>query len=213
MGGKINYLRKYRGVFLRIIDILIIAISYFATLLFGLNNLNMFSQEVENTLLNSILISIFTYQIVLTIFDSYENITTYEGGQDYLVYGFSCMVAATLVSSFSNIANLDIFEAKYHILAGILTAVMMITYRLCIRLLPTIAKQSKNHTSIAAKNLLIIGGGQAATDIIKALKKEMKSQYNICGIIDDDINKVNGGQNGNQIKKKLTIIQEDPEKN
>ena len=29
----------------------------------------------------------------------------------------------------------------------------------------------------------------------------------------DDINKVNGGQSGNQIKKKLTIIQEDPEKN
>lgn len=199
MGGKVNYLRKYRGVFLRIVDILIMAISYFVTNLFRLDNFDMFSKEVMNTLLNSILISIFTYQIVLTVFDSYENITTYEGGQDYLVYGFSCMVAATLVSSFSYISGLDVLEAKYHVLAGIFTAVMMITYRLCIRLLPTIVKQQSSKKSAIVKNLLIIGGGEAATDIIKALKKGMKNQYNICGIIDDDVNKVNYAISGVRI--------------
>lgn len=31
--------------------------------------------------------------------------------------------------------------------------------------------------------------GEAGNEIVKAIKRGMKSQYNICGIIDDDINK------------------------
>ena len=42
-----------------------------------------------------------------------------------------------------------------------------------------------------ANNLLIIGAGMGAREIIIAIKNNMRDKYNIVGIIDDDISKIN----------------------
>ena len=36
------------------------------------------------------------------------------------------------------------------------------------------------------KRLLIIGGGEAGTEVVKNIKENLISSYNIIGIIDDD---------------------------
>ena len=41
------------------------------------------------------------------------------------------------------------------------------------------------------QNLLIIGAGMGAREIIIAIKNSMKDKYNIVGIVDDNTNKLN----------------------
>lgn len=51
-------------------------------------------------------------------------------------------------------------------------------------------KINKNQDN-KANNLLIIGAGMGAREIIIAIKNNMRDKYNIVGIIDDDISKIN----------------------
>ena len=78
---------------------------------------------------------------------------------------------------------------KQIILANILIAVAIVAYRVIIRfILTTVSGKEKTDTQ---KNLLIIGAGEAARDIIKALKTSaIRGSYKLVGLIDDNPNKI-----------------------
>lgn len=80
--------------------------------------------------------------------------------------------------------------AKQIILANIFNAIAMISYRVIIRFILTRGAQEKD-SETQTKNLLIIGAGEAAREIIKVIKTKMKKQYNLIGLIDDNPNKLN----------------------
>mgnify|MGYP000127313412 FL=1 len=50
---------------------------------------------------------------------------------------------------------------------------------------------NQEKTKVKAKNLLIIGAGMGAREIIITIKNSMRDRYNIVGIIDDNKNKLN----------------------
>ena len=82
--------------------------------------------------------------------------------------------------------------------ATILIAVAIVSYRVIIRfLLNEINPIEKERTE--RKNLLIIGAGEAANEIIKTVKNTMKGYYNIVGLIDDNPNKMNYAISGIKI--------------
>ena len=79
---------------------------------------------------------------------------------------------------------------KQIILANILIAVGMVTYRVLIRFILTTPIEKKEDDA-DRKNLLIIGAGEASREIIKALKtSSIRGKYNIVGLIDDNQNKI-----------------------
>lgn len=199
--GIMNFIKKHRIIFIRIIDIFIIIIAYAFVELFKSETLSIFTSSDRQILLNTILLAIVVYQLFLTLFDCYKNIIRYESGKDYLIYGFSCMVSCVIVSMLGNIFRINIMGPRSNILAGILISVMMITYRLIIRLLLTdnIVHKSEIINATNKKNLLIIGGGSATRDIIKIIKSNMQKNYNIVGIIDDDEDKINYAISGVRI--------------
>ena len=87
---------------------------------------------------------------------------------------------------------------KEIVFATILIAVAIVSYRVIIRfLLNEINPIEKERTE--RKNLLIIGAGEAANEIIKTVKNTMKGYYNIVGLIDDNPNKMNYAISGIKI--------------
>lgn len=199
--GLGDFLKHHRGIFVRLVDILALVIAYACVELFKSETLSIFTSSDRQILLNTILLAIVVYQIFLTLFDCYKNIIRYENGKDYLIYGFSCMVSCVIVSMVGNIFKINIMGPRSNILAGILVSVMMITYRLIIRLFfnDNIVHKNEIINASSQKNLLIIGGGSATRDIIRIIKSSMQKNYNIVGIIDDDKDKINYAISGVRI--------------
>lgn len=183
---------KYTKLILLLIDVISIAISYFLTQIFLNESYEIINEFTKNQLINSILISIIVYQIFLNLFEVYKNITMYEGAKEYFSYALACMVSSNVVSIIGIIFNLDILSANENLLAGIFTSIILVSYRVIIRFIMTNKITIKPEKE--RKRLLIIGAGDAGTDVIKNIKANLMSKYNLVGIIDD-----------NQQKKDLKI--------
>ncbi len=188
----IELMKKNRNLILRMMDIVIVAIAYFLVHYFKTETFIIDSQETLKLIGDTIIISIFVYQIVSNSFDIYKNITRYESGKDYFKYGYIVVLSCVSVSIIQHVFNLKIMGPRSNILAGVFISVMMISYRLIIRtILTTHFTYDKTEDENIKKNLLIIGAGTASRDIIRTIKNSMRDTYNIVGIIDDNINKIN----------------------
>ena len=183
-----NFLKKNRMIILRIMDLLIISFMYLLVA-YLLTDLSLLGQEI-NKILNTILISLITYLVTFNVANIYKKITRFENGKDYLEYIFLCM-ASTVIIGTVGLIRTDLFmDIKGIVLANILIAVAVVSYRVMLRFILTL-KRVDNSSGKIKKNLLIIGGGEAARDVIKAIKEEAKDEYNIIGLIDDNVNKLN----------------------
>ena len=180
-------IRKYRNVILFIMDVLIIFASYFVTffLMYDINDLNNPTNlELIN---NSIIISLFVYEIIFGVLDLYKHITRYENGKDYFKYIVASGISTGIVIAIKFLFRLDLVNIKQIIMSGGIIAVAIVSYRVVIRFILTSGTDSVSNLSEEnRKNLLIIGAGEAARDIIKTLKTTMRNTYNIVGLIDDN---------------------------
>lgn len=184
-------IRKYRAVLLFIIDILIIASAYLVTAYLTTDNVALFTNKYKDIISNTILISLIVYEIIFGIFNIYKNITRYENGKDYIVYILLSMLSGMLVFLIGLITKIPILSYKKVGLATIIIAVAVVAYRVIIRFILTSISPGKTNVKTEKKNLLIIGGGEASREILKALKTSMKGMYNVVGLIDDNPNKKN----------------------
>ena len=117
----------------------------------------------------------------------YNHILRYEEGKDYVKYILLCVLSSIIVSLIKLIFKIGIATAKLNILAGIFIGLMMVSYRVIVRyiLVFNVLEKSENKET-ETKNVLIIGAGDAAHEIIKTIKSNMSENYNIIGIIDDN---------------------------
>ena len=177
---------KLTKIILFIIDIIIIVLSYIVSriFLFDIFNINII---LTQRIINSIIFAIIIYEIFLNLFEVYKNITIYESAKEYFSYALACLVAANVISLLGILLDLYIVTPKESLLAGIFASILMIFYRVVIKFMLT------NKVTIRPererKNLLIIGGGEAGTEVVKNIKANLITSYNIIGIIDDDIRK------------------------
>lgn len=180
-------IRKYRNVLLYIIDMLIIFASYFIVS-FLMNDTATFTGSKNLELISSsIFVSLFVYEIIFGLFDLYKNITRYESGKDYLKYMIACGMSSAIVVVLKFLFKLQIINIKQILLTSLVIAVGVVSYRVIIRFILTYGTDSSaNLSEDKRKNLLIIGAGEAARDIIKTLKTTMRNTYNIIGLIDDN---------------------------
>lgn len=183
----ISELKKYKGLLVVITDVIVIIISYLASILF-LNNKIIF----DNELFVQLLIVIIVYQLYLNIFRLYQNIIRYEMGMDYIKYIFCSLLSVITVSTVNFISGSLSEYYKINILSSIAVAGFMIIYRLAFR--DILNKKNVNKDLKVNKkvnNLLIIGAGMSAREIILTIKSNMSERYNIIGMIDDDLSKIN----------------------
>lgn len=183
-------LRKYRAIVLFITDILVICLGYMLTAFLLENTEYLFSPEHSEIITNSIITTILIYEVVFNVFGVYRSITRYENGKDYIQYIVLSGLSGLIVFFLAYMFKLPIVNFKQIILANVLIAVGMVTYRVLIRFILTTPVE-KNEDNSDRKNLLIIGAGEASREIIKALKtSSIRGTYHIVGLIDDNQNKI-----------------------
>lgn len=190
-------IRKYRAMILYIIDIMIINISYIISAFLLVNN-HIEKLHYVQLLYNTVVLSLFVYLVTFNILDVYRNITRFENGIDYIKYIGLSIFSGAIVILIKFLFKAPLMGYKEVVFATILIAVAIVSYRVIIRfLLNEINPIEKERTE--RKNLLIIGAGEAANEIIKTVKNTMKGYYNIVGLIDDNPNKMNYAISGIKI--------------
>ena len=190
-------IRKYRAMILYIIDIMIINISYIISAFLLVNN-HIEKLQYVQLLYNTVVLSLFVCLITFNILDVYRNITRFENGIDYIKYIGLSIFSGAIVILIKFLFKAPLMGYKEIVFATILIAVAIVSYRVIIRfLLNEINPIEKERTE--RKNLLIIGAGEAANEIIKTVKNTMKGYYNIVGLIDDNPNKMNYAISGIKI--------------
>ena len=183
---------KVTKIILFIIDIFIVAISYLMGRLFLFDDLT-----ITSALTNNILFAILIYELFLNLFEVYQNITIYESAKEYFGYALACMASCNVVILLGIIFNLNLVSPRENLLAGIFAAIMMIFYRVVIKFMLT--NKVTVRPDAKRKNLLIIGGGEAGTEVVRNIKENLITSYNIIGIIDDNNKKTHCKINGVKI--------------
>lgn len=185
----VEIIRKNRNLLLVIIDILIIIAGYIASMIF-------LSMEVQLvSFIKQVGLCIVIYEIFLNVFHMYQNMLHYEVGKDYVKYIISAILSVGTITVIAKILGLEYLTLKMNLLSGILIAGVFVMYRLAGRSILSRKASAKygnqEKTKVKAKNLLIIGAGMGAREIIITIKNSMRDRYNIIGIIDDNKNKLN----------------------
>ncbi len=183
-------LKKNKNILLILIDIMVIICCYVVAMLF----LNTKINNLQNFMIDMVIVVI-VYQIFLNCFRMYQNMIRYEVGKDYVKYIISASLSVVILTLIDKGFNLEYINLRVNVLSGILTAGTFVMYRLlgrsiAARKMSKYEKINKNQDN-KANNLLIIGAGMGAKEIIIAIKNNMRDKYNIVGIIDDDISKIN----------------------
>lgn len=183
-------LKKNKNILLILIDIMVIICYYVVAMLF----LNTKINNLQNFMIDMVIVVI-VYQIFLNCFRMYQNMIRYEVGKDYMKYIISASLSVVILTLIDKGFNLEYINLRVNVLSGILTAGTFVMYRLlgrsiAARKMSKYEKINKNQDN-KANNLLIIGAGMGAREIIIAIKNNMRDKYNIVGIIDDDISKIN----------------------
>ncbi len=185
----VEIIRKNRNLLLVIIDILIIIAGYTASMIF----LDLEVQPVS--FIKQVGLCVVIYEIFLNVFHMYQNMLHYEVGKDYVKYIISAILSVGTITVIAKILGLEYLTIKMNLLSGILIAGVFVMYRLAGRSILSRKASAKygnqEKTKVKAKNLLIIGAGMGAREIIITIKNSMRDRYNIIGIIDDNKNKLN----------------------
>ena len=189
----IDICKKYRHSALIFADIVIVICSYIAAILF----LDIKITSVIN-LIKELCMAILVYEIYLNVFQMYKNMIRYEIGKDYVKYMFIGLISTLSLTVISQILRLEYLGIRINVLAGIFVAGAFVLYRLAGRSVLSrrtarmYKRRYKNEQEEGKpQNLLIIGAGMGAREIIIAIKNSMKDKYNIIGIVDDNTNKLN----------------------
>lgn len=185
----VEIIRKNRNLLLVIIDILIIIAGYIASMIF-------LSMEVQLvSFIKQVCLCVVIYEIFLNVFHMYQNMLHYEVGKDYVKYIISAILSVGTITVIAKILGLEYLTIKMNLLSGILIAGVFVMYRLAGRSILSRKASAKygnqEKTKVKAKNLLIIGAGMGAREIIITIKNSIRDRYNIVGIIDDNKNKLN----------------------
>lgn len=194
-------LMKYRTLLLVLLDMLCIIFAYYVGTVFFTGKLWNWEYYYVYRSTRSILISIVVYELFFHASKIYNNIIRYEEGKAYLKYIILCMLSAIVVSMLSKFLNFEIASIRVNLLAGIFIAIMMIIYRFIIKqiLIFDVVDKGININKKNQKNILIIGAGNAAHEVIKTIHTKMAEDYNIVGIIDDNQQRLNFAVSGVRI--------------
>lgn len=182
-------IKKFGHLLFATIDIIVIISCFMVSLVFLGDKV-----LITNELIVQILLLVIAYELFLNIFKLYQNMIRYEMGADYVKYVFSSMLTIIIVSIINLISgNLGGYY-RVNVLTCIFSVGIMIVYRLALRYLLNKRNSVNNlklYNTKKSSNLLIIGAGMSAREIILTIKNHMPERYNIVGLVDDDLAKLN----------------------
>lgn len=182
-------LSKFRNIILTLADIFCVAFAYILGTALVTDFFLDFDKYYLNRLSKTIFVSIIVYQIIFRVTKRYKNIIRYEEGKDYVIYIILSIISSLIVSILDKVFVIGTASAKLNILAGFFIGMMIVAYRIVARYMlvfDVVNRGVAPKNDENAKNVLIIGAGNAAHEIIKTIHATMSEKYNIIGLIDDN---------------------------
>ena len=186
----VNLSKRNKNIILLLIDISIILISYFLSVI-----LNNDASNVILQLSRTLPISIIIYVLFLKRCRMYSSIWINAGSYE-LMQSIIATVSACVVSTILMLFIPNSLSAIVNITAGILIMLLVTGVRLSLRVITRFITYTSADRIDGKYNVLIIGAGDCASSIISEIRKEKGDQYNIIGIIDDNEAKLNSFLNG-----------------
>lgn len=184
----VSRIRKHSNIILRVLDVILIIVCYLLSTLFINNSVDI----ADKVLIRQILMSLVFFEIFLNALKLYQNLLRYEIGSDYVKYALCALMYINSISIFDVFVGYFSLYFKINILAGLLTAGIMIMYRLFTRNFINGLDIKNNNIEIKKPfNLLIVGAGSSGREIVLTIKSKLYYKYNIIGLIDDDDSKQN----------------------
>ena len=75
---------------------------------------------MHKVVIDTIILATLIYQIILTIFRTYNNITRYENGKDYLIYVLACLISCTIMIFFNILRVIPIVDERVNLIAALM---------------------------------------------------------------------------------------------
>ena len=186
----VNLSKRNKNIILLLIDMSIILISYFLSVILNNDTSNVILQ-----LSRTLPISIIIYVLFLKRCRMYSSIWINAGSYE-LMQSIIATVSACVVSTILMLFIPNSLSAIVNITAGILIMLLVTGVRLSLRVITRFITYTSADRTDGKYNVLIIGAGDCASSIISEIRKEKGDQYNIIGIIDDNEAKLNSFLNG-----------------
>lgn len=185
-----NLSKRNKNIILLLIDISIILISYFLSIILNNDESNVILQ-LSRTLPISIIIYILFLKRCKMYSSIWINAGSYELMQSIIATVSACVVSTILMLFIPNSLSVIV-----NITAGISIMLLVTGVRLSLRVITRFITYASADRTDGKYNVLIIGAGDCASSIISEIRKEKGDQYNIIGIIDDNEAKLNSFLNG-----------------
>ena len=194
-------LKKYKKSIIFLFDGFSILAAYLvaAFLRFDFKNPFFYLQEKYSCLFFFLTI----YLIVFLLFKTYNRLWSISGLKDYLDV-VSANIIAFLFLFFINL----FYEERFSLSIMFIAAVFILISSLSIRIFFRVFRRLRNHNRKDNKNIIIVGAGEAAALLIKEINCNPNLKYNIIGLIDDDLYKINRLVSGYRILGSLEMIDE-----
>jgi FlaA1/EpsC-like NDP-sugar epimerase len=119
--------------------------------------------------------------------------------------GGMAIISAALLALIKPLVRPRTLDVEIIALACIFAGIMSIGVRVILR---AISYSLASNNTANKKRVLIVGAGQATSQVIKTIQMSASTEYSIIGIIDDDPNKKNFSMHGIKILGNREIISE-----
>lgn len=182
-GVNLMKLRNHwRTLILLMIDGMLVNLAYLLALYYR------FSYDIPSEYWDhyrmSILFILEIYFIVFFLFGIYKNLWTNMGLDELLVTLGACIAAGILSLAFTDSIKLELPESV-QVMAGTLTTGFVCGYRIIFRGFREISRLLNGNESRMYK-VMLVGGGSAASQLIREIRNQKDMNYEVVAIIDDD---------------------------
>ena len=174
-----------------VMDVFAINISLFISFLLKYDgNMTYIASSYGKNLLYILLAATAIKLLWFSLFRIYRNLRMYASIYEVIVLGVSLFAGNASIIALAVILQIPV-PLSIFVMAFFIESLLIAGYRLCFRL--NRLKGSlhiKNHKKSPVKRLMIIGGGEAGSVIVKELKQSAYSEGRAVAIIDDDKTKL-----------------------
>lgn len=174
-----------RRLFVFAFDIALIAAAFFFAFLLRFDFT--IRHNYHELLKDSMLVVLFIQPLVFLFSGMYRSIWRYASLQDGIEI-FKVVTLSTFIASFALLLMDDTraLPRSIYVLDWVLLFSMVSSSRLLWRIYRETYLLPRHHTG---KRTLIIGAGEAGNLLLKEIRKQVDSPYNVIGFLDDDENK------------------------
>lgn len=174
--------KKYRTLLICLVDLFIVAISYFFA--FYIASLNFILSEIKDvergSVVEGFLLTMVAYLVSFLLFRIYKSLWKYTGPSEVIRIVSAVVVAVAMSLLTIPVLPIRGLEMRTIVVTGVFVILLMCNVRLGYRLL-----RRREMEGEKTKNAVIIGAGDAGYILCKEIIQNHRFDANVVGFIDD----------------------------